>query len=181
MRSPALIVTALLALAAGAGAIPTRAAQIVWSGLVIAENVPEPSPIPAELSGIEQTLKELFGYNQFQVIGQSLKTLRTGEEDWLASSKYFALHVDAQGESESGYTVNLKLYKEKELLLETDTKLSKQSPLVIKGPFVGNGQLLLVLMVESGTKTGQHRAHRESNQLVTAWRHFSHAIRDLLP
>jgi hypothetical protein len=181
MRSRALIVTALLALAASAGAIPAHAAEIVWSGLVIAENVPEPSPIPSELSGIEQTLKELFGYNQFQVIGQSRKRLKTGEEDWLASSKYFALHVDARGESETGYAVNLKLYKEKELLLETDTKLSKQSPLVIKGPLVGNGQLLLVLMVESGDAAGKHPAGHKANEFVTAWQHFSRAIRDWLP
>src|SRR5438128_11756745 len=125
-----------------------HAAHTVWSGLVIAENVAQPAPIPPELIRIEQTLKELFGYNQFQVIGQSRKSLKTGEEDWLASSKYFALHVDSRGETEAGYVLNLKLYKQKELLLETDTKLSKRSPLVIKGPQVGGGQLLLVLVVQ---------------------------------
>ena len=124
------------------------AAHVVWSGLVIAQNVPQPEPIPRELMQIEQTLKSLFGYNQFQVIGQSSKTLKTGQEDWLASSKYFALHVDAQGETDAGYTVKLKLFKERELLLETDAKLSTRSPLVIKGPQVGDGQLLLVLLVD---------------------------------
>ncbi len=64
------------------------------------------------------------------------------------TSKFFGLHVDARGETEAGYVLNLKLYKEKELLLETDTKLSKRSPLVIKGPQVGGGQLLLVLVVQ---------------------------------
>jgi opacity protein-like surface antigen len=181
MRSRAFIVTASLALAMSAAAIPARAAQTVWSGLVIAENVDQPSPIPSELSGIEQTLKDLFGYNQFQIIGQSRKTLKTGEEDWLAASKYFALHVDAQGESEAGYAVNLKLYKEKELLLETDTKLSRRSPLVVKGPLIGNGQLLLVLVVEGEASTGQNRSPHPSNHFVSAWRHLSHAIRDLMP
>ena len=100
-----------------------------------------------ELTRIEGSLK-IFGYNQFQVIGQSQKTLKTGQEDWLATSKFFGLHVDARGETEAGYVLNLKLYKEKELLLETDTKLSKRSPLVIKGPQVGGGQLLLVLVVQ---------------------------------
>src|SRR2546426_6343003 len=147
MRNCTFVVTALLALAISS-VDSTNAADIVWSGLVMAENVAQPTPIPAELTRIEQTLKELFGYNQFQVIGQSRKTLKTGEEDWLASSKYFALHVDAQGENEAGYVLNLKLYKERELLLETDTKLSKRSPLVIKGPQVGSGQLLLVLVVQ---------------------------------
>ena len=95
--------------------VEARAAHSVWSGLVIAENVAQPEAIPAELAQLEQTLKELFGYNQFQVIGQSRKSLKTGEEDWLASSKYFALHVDSRGETEAGYVLNLKLYKEKEL------------------------------------------------------------------
>ena len=125
-----------------------KGAETVWSGLVIAENVAEPQPIPAELTRIEGSLKRFFGYNQFQVIGQSQKTLKTGQEDWLATSKFFGLHVDARGESEANYVLNLKLYKEKELLLETDAKLSKRSPLVIKGPQVGSGQLLLVLVVQ---------------------------------
>jgi hypothetical protein len=127
---------------------PIEAAQTVWSGLVIAENVPQPSPIPPELTRIEGSLKRFFGYNQFQVIGHSQKTLKTGQEDWLATSKFFGLHVDARGETPAGYVLNLKLYKEKELLLETDAKLSERSPLVIKGPQVGSGQLLLVLVVQ---------------------------------
>src|SRR5437879_12522508 len=114
-----------------------KAAETVWSGLVMAENVAQPQPIPPQLTRIEDLLKKFFGYNQFQVIGQSQKTLKTGQEDWLATSKFFGLHVDAQGESEGGYVLKLKLYKEKELLLETDTKLGKPSPLVSKGPHVG--------------------------------------------
>jgi len=147
MRNCALLLAAFLALVMSV-ASAAQTTQTVWSGLVIAENVSQPAPIPPELIRIEQTLKALFGYNQFQVIGQSRKTLKTGEEDWLASSKYFALHVDARGETEAGYVLNLKLYKENDLLLETDTKLSKRSPLVIKGPQVGGGQLLLVLVVQ---------------------------------
>jgi hypothetical protein len=125
-----------------------QAAETVWSGLVMADNAPQPQPIPSELTRIEGLLKRFFGYNQFQVIGQSQKTLKTGQEDWLATSKFFGLHLDARGETQSGYVLNLKLYKEKELLLETEAKLSKRSPLVIKGPQVGGGQLLLVLIVQ---------------------------------
>src|SRR5204863_7184445 len=104
----------------------------------------QPQQIPPELTRIEGPLKKFYSYDQFQVIGQSQKTLKTGQEDWLATSKFFGLHVDARGETQSGYVLNLKLYKEKELLLETEAKLSKRSPLVIKGPQVGGGQLLLV-------------------------------------
>src|SRR5207245_2387618 len=143
--SPYLIPVFALILSAIPG---LQGAETVWSGLVIAENVAQPQPIPPELTRIERSLRKFFGYNQFQVIGQSQKTLKTGQEDWLATSKFFGLHVDARGETEAGYVLNLKLYKEKELLLETDTKLSKRSPLVIKGTQVGGGQLLLVLVVQ---------------------------------
>ena len=145
-RSPAFLISFVGLMIA---AMPVlQGAETVWSGLVIAENVAQPQPMPSELTRIEGSLKKFFGYNQFQVIGQSQKTLKTGQEDWLATSKFFGLHVDARGETEAGYVLNLKLYKEKELLLETDTKLSKRSPLVIKGPQVGGGQLLLVLVVQ---------------------------------
>ena len=145
-RSPAFLVC-FMALTVGATSV-LQGAETVWSGLVIAENVAQPQPVPPELTRIEGSLKKFFGYNQFQVIGQSRKALKTGQEDWLATSKFFGLHVDARGETGAGYVLNLKLYKEKELLLETDTKLSKRSPLVIKGPQVGGGQLLLVLVVQ---------------------------------
>src|SRR5215467_7315831 len=141
--------TLVIAVAVLMSAAPAlRGAETVWSGLVIADNVSQPQPIPSELTRIEGLLKKFFGYNQFQVIGQSQKVLKTGQEDWLATSKFFGLHVDARGETQGGYVLNLKLYKEKELLLETDTMLSKRSPLVIKGPQVGGGQLLLVLVVQ---------------------------------
>jgi hypothetical protein len=143
-RSLAVVISVLVLTATPAA----QAAETVWSGLVMAENARQPQPIPSELTRIEELLKRFFGYNQFQVIGQSEKTLKTGQEDWLATSRFFGLHVDAHGETQGGYVLNLKLYKEKELLLETEAKLSKRSPLVIKGPQVGGGQLLLVLVVQ---------------------------------
>ena len=145
-RSLAVVISVLVLTMTAAPA--SQAAETVWSGLVIAENVTEPQSIPPELTRIEGLLKRFFGYNEFKVIGQSQKTLKTGQEDWLATSKFFGLHVDARGETQGGYVLNLKLYKEKELLLETEAKLSKRSPLVIKGPQVGGGQLLLVLVVQ---------------------------------
>ena len=145
-RSVAVVISVLVLTMTAPPAL--QAAETVWSGFVIADNVSQPQPIPSELTRIEGLLKKFFGYNQFQVIGQSQKTLKTGQEDWLATSKFFGLHVDARGETQGGYVLNLKLYKEKELLLETEAKLSKRSPLVIKGPQIGGGQLLLVLVVQ---------------------------------
>ena len=179
MQLRPLLLAVLLVLALSA--VSANAAHVVWSGLVIAENVPQPAPIPPELTKLEQTLKELFGYNQFELIGQSDKTLKTGEEDWLANSKYFGLHVDARGENDSGYTLNLKLYKEKEVLLETDANLSKSSPLVIKGPQVGSGQLLLVLVVKDDDVARRRRHAEPANPITAGWYRLRRMFHRVLP
>lgn len=148
MRTRRLLSAVAVLVLSFAVSAPAQGAETVWSGLVMANNVPEPTPIPAELNRLEGTLKQLFGYNQFQVIGQIRKTLRTGGEEWLATSKYFSLRVDSRTTSKSAYLLNLQLFQEQKLLLETDAKLSKSSPLVIKGPQVGDGLLVLLLVLE---------------------------------
>lgn len=148
MRQSLLLFTAIALLPIFGITASAGDAETVWSGLVMANNVPEPTPIPVELSGLEETLKQLFGYNQFQVIGQARKTLKTGGEGWRASSKYFSLHVDSKTQGNSAYLLNLQLFQDQKLLLETDARLSKRSPLVIRGPQVGDGQLVLLLVVE---------------------------------
>jgi hypothetical protein len=188
MRIRVALFSAVAVLVTAGAASTASAPDKVWSGLVMAENVEKPHPVPAPLQSIEKTLVALFGYNQFEVIGESNKALKTGEEDWLATSKYFSLNVDANGVTESGYELNLKLYQDKQLLLETATKLSKQSPLVIKGPQIGGGQLLLVLIVDNSAFKGdpgqsQHsRRHpRESNSLVTGWHHVTRFFKKAVP
>jgi hypothetical protein len=129
--------------------VQAHGSETVWSGLVIATNAPKPEPVPPDLVYLEETLKDWFGYNQFKVIGQSRALLVTGSEDWLAQSKYFSLHVDSkEGNDKGGYRVNLKLFQEKNLLLEWEAKLSKGRPIIVKGPQVGDGQLLLLLVVQ---------------------------------
>jgi hypothetical protein len=147
MRPRLVLLVALLffAISIGGAALPE---QTVWSGLIIASNSPQNEPAPVELVKIEGTLRRLFGYSQFQLIGEARKTLKTGEEDWLAKSKYFALKVDSRGEKADAYALNLQLFQEQKLLLETTAKLSKSSPLIIRGPQVGDGQLVIVLVVQ---------------------------------
>jgi hypothetical protein len=138
-----------LGLALVFGGVKARAAETVWSGLVIANNAAKPESPSPELTYLEETLKDWFGYNQYKVIGQSRKALVTGSEDWLARSKYFSLHIDSkEGNDKAGYRVNLKLFQESNLLLELEAKLSKGRPIIVKGPQVGDGQLLLLLVVQ---------------------------------
>lgn len=143
-----LLITPVLALLLVCAAGSADAADTVWSALVIANNSPQPTPIPNELDKLQGTLKRFFNYNQYQVIGQSHEALKTGDEDWKTASKYFSLHVNSKPDANSAYRLNLQLFQEQKLLLETEAKLSKKSPLVIRGPQVGDGQLVLLLIVE---------------------------------
>ena len=115
----------------------------------MATNAAKPLPAtPTELHRLDGTLRRTFGYNQFEVIGQSRRALQNGEANWLAVSKHFSLHVDPRGVSRDGYRVNLQLFQDRQLLLETDATLCTSSPLVIRGPQIGAGQLLLLLVVQ---------------------------------
>src|SRR3712207_4293067 len=119
----------LVALTVAASLATSAPAETVWSALVMANNRPEPTPIPAELNKLQGTLKRFFNYNQYQVIGQSRQELVTGEEDWQASSKFFSLHLQAKPPSKSPYRLNLQLFQDEKLLIETEATLSKRSPL----------------------------------------------------
>src|SRR5258707_14851421 len=94
-RSLAVIISVLLLTMTAAPA--SQAAETVWSGLVMAENVTQPQPGPSELTRVEGFLKRVFGYKEFQVIGKSEKNLKTGQEDWLAKKKIFWVQVDGRG------------------------------------------------------------------------------------
>lgn len=130
------------------GGQPRRAGKQVWSGLVMATNQPRPRPAQVEVSRLDGTLRRTFGYNQFEVIGQSRRALQNDESSWLAVSKHFSLHVDPLGVTSNGYRVNLQLFQDRQLLLSTNATLSNSSPLVIRGPQIGAGQLLLLLVVQ---------------------------------
>ena len=142
-----LLVTFLASL--GAISAEARPGERVWSGLVMATNRPQPRVgLPPPMHRLHGTLRRTFGYNHFDIIGESGKTLRSGQEDWLARSKHFSLHVDSRGAALNGYKVHLKLYQDRQLLLETDATLNRSSPLVIRGPQIGAGQLLLLLVAQ---------------------------------
>lgn len=144
MRNRLVILASVVLLAASVAA---QAADTVWTGLVMARNAPEPTPIPAELDRYEATLKQNFGYNQYQIIGQSRNAVED-EASWRAASKYFALEVNSKPADRSGYLLNLQLYQQDKRLLEVpEVKLGKK-PLFVRGPQVGDGQLVLVLALQ---------------------------------
>ena len=75
------------------------------------------------------------------------KASPAAREDWQVSSRRFSLHVNIRSPIPGGYSLGLQLDNEKRMLVAADVKLSRASPLFIRGPMVGQGQLVIVLVL----------------------------------
>jgi hypothetical protein len=131
---------------------PVAMTDKIWSALVVATNAESPKTAPAELQEFAPRLKRVFGYNQFELAGSAIQEIDDRNESWLVPSKSFwfglrarrALSKEAQG----GYLLSLQLFQDKRPLVDTEVKLAPGSPLFIRGPQYGKGQLIIVLQVQ---------------------------------
>jgi len=127
---------------------PARAMDSIWSGIVLATNVPqtkvETSP---EVARLHNELKNLFGYSQFRLIREHTELMDSPVERWLLPGKSFSLRVSSAKKVEMGYRLHLQIFEDKEMLAETDARLGMQSPVFIRGPLCGRGQLVFILLV----------------------------------
>ena len=144
----ALAACLLLALP-GTGGVPSAHAEgdVLYGALIMATKVEHPVAPPEELRTQAANLQTVFGYNQFRLLGQKRKKVETGTEDWLVSSRKFFLRVDTKNPVENGYALGLELLRDDRPIVSADVNLSRERPLYIRGPFVGEGQLLILLMV----------------------------------
>jgi hypothetical protein len=122
----------------------------IWTGLVLASEEQTPSPVPEELAAYSDQLKNIFGYNQFELLGQRTETIDSRNEHWLVPSEDFSLLVNCKKASrpDFNYRLKLQLFQEKKLLADMDARLAGQNLLFIRGPFYGKGQLVIVLVVK---------------------------------
>lgn len=144
---PILLSVIVAALFLHGGPAAAQAPVRIWSAVVLATNEENPAGAPDQLATIEGKLKSVFGYNQFELVGQHIELMDQPSERWLIPSKVFCLRVNSK-HGGSNYQLKLQLFQRTKMLTEFDAKVSLQSPLVIRGPLCGKGQLLFVLMVQ---------------------------------
>ncbi len=147
-----MTIRTVLTLAVVALCASVRADDKIWSAVVLATDAAKPADAPAELRDFAARLKRVFGYNQFELIGSAVQTIDSADEGWLIPSKTFSLSVKARRstskEARGGYLLNLKLFQDKRPLVDTEAKLAPGSPLFIRGPQYGKGQLIFVLQIQ---------------------------------
>lgn len=107
-----------------------------------------PSPVPPELRTQAAALESVFGYNEFRILAQKRQPLTTATEDWVVQGKGFSLKVDTKYPVMNGYALGLQLLKDKQVLVEAEVKINRDRPCYIRGPFVGRGQVIILLMVQ---------------------------------
>jgi len=138
--------------AAPASATSVASGDRVWSALVLATNSADPKPAPPELKALAPRMKRVFGYNQFELAGSASQAIGNQQESWLVPSKSFSLGLRARRamskEAQGGYLLWLQFFQDKRELVETEVKLAPGSPLFIRGPQYGKGQLIVVLQVQ---------------------------------
>jgi hypothetical protein len=131
---------------------PAAVVDKIWSALVVATNVADPKPAPAELQEFAPRMKRVFGYNQFELAGSVTQEINEQSESWLIPTKTFWLGLKARRalakEAQGGYLLSLQLFHEKRPLVDTEAKLAPGSPLFIRGPQYGKGQIIIVLQVQ---------------------------------
>jgi hypothetical protein len=132
--------------------MPVPGMDRIWSAVVLAENPAKAAPAPAELRPFAAKLKRIFGYNQFRIIGSAAQKIDEQTENWLVPSQVFWLGVKTRRapsrEAQGGYLVNLQLFQDNRPLLETEAKLAPGSPIFIRGPQYGDGQIIIVLQIQ---------------------------------
>ena len=136
----------------GTAARKAQSSDKIWSAVILATNPPAPKADPPELGEFAPRLKRVFGYTQYEVIGATTEKIGDKSESWLVPSRNFWLEVKARRvaskEARGGYLLNLHFFQDTRPILETEAKLAPGSPLFIRGPQYGRGQVIIVLQIQ---------------------------------
>ena len=124
----------------------------IWTAVVLATNASSPKETPKELRDCLPKLKRVFGYNQFEIVGSASDKIEDGAELRLTPTQSFWIQAKARRatskEARGGYLLSLQLFNEKRQLVDTEARLAPGSPLFIRGPEYGKGQIVFALMIE---------------------------------
>ncbi|MEI8109096.1 MAG: hypothetical protein WCI46_14880 [Verrucomicrobiota bacterium] len=124
----------------------------IWTAVVLATNPAVAKEAPVELREWVPRLARIFGYRQWELIGSVTEKVDVKGESWPVPSQNFWLRVKARVADEKvsrgGYWMSLELFQDERPIFETEVKLSPGSPIFIRGPQYGQGQVVIILEVQ---------------------------------
>lgn len=135
----ALLLTPVPLQCLASASLPTVEAMVLFA-------TNEPTPRNDELVAPFATdLHEVFGYNNYEVIGRKKRVMESSSEQWLVPSREFYLKLFGRPDK-AFLRIYAELYQQKKLLLSLEAELVVDKPLFIRGPQWGKGQLIIVLV-----------------------------------
>jgi hypothetical protein len=132
----------------GLSVLPALAAENFWGCLIYASDIAECNNLPERLRGYEARMSSAFGYSRFCLIAQRQTTFQTQRETGLAFSGDLKIVLTSlTGASDGKYLIRLLFVQSEEPVMETQARVSLNSPLFIRGPNWRDGQIIIVVMV----------------------------------
>lgn len=120
----------------------------VWTALLLATNEETPKKTPGELRPLEDRMRRVFGYNQFRIVDEAENIVSRQGLRWFVPGESLYLGLKLRGDPQQGQQgVNFEIWRRRQLLVEADAIVRPGSPLFIRGPQKGNGQLIFVIML----------------------------------
>jgi len=118
----------------------------LWCALLVGTRERNPPSPPAAIASYLPVLRRTFGYDRFDLIAERLAVPGPDDDRWLVPSTELYLQVRSRpvaGEGRSFY--QLRMFQRERALFASEIGLSPGSPLYIRGPLWGQGQLILIL------------------------------------
>jgi hypothetical protein len=132
----------------GLSALPALAAENFWGCLIYASDSAQCNSLPERLRGYEARMSGAFGYSRFCLIAQQQTTVQTERETGLAFSGDLKIVLTSlAGAPDGKYLIRLLFVQSEEPVMETQARVSPNSPLFIRGPNWRDGQIIIVVMI----------------------------------
>lgn len=132
-------------LGAGRGAGLAGDSGQLWGALVYAADEGlMPGGMPPELRRHSRALARVFGYRQYEIVGQQVSSVVAADESWLLPGGDFSVAVRRLDGAGSRWRGELQLYQGRRLLVRTEVELASGAPIFVRGPLYRRGQLILV-------------------------------------
>ncbi len=119
----------------------------IWTGVLFATNERNPKAPPRWLAPFSGRLRKIFGYNQFEVLGRHVEKLASSDGQWLIPTRQFFLEVQTRESLGDACRLRFTLWHDKKMILKTEARVMPGSPLFVRGPQYGRGQLIFVVEV----------------------------------
>jgi hypothetical protein len=132
----------------GFSSVRAPAAENFWGCLIYASNAGARNDLPDRLNGYDGRMSCAFGYSRFNMIAQRQIALRAQKEAGLVFSNDLKIMLTSlKGGSDGKYLIKLLFVEDNEPVMETQARVSRDSPLFIRGPNWRDGQIIIVVMV----------------------------------